>query len=83
MAEHADTVLRVLGALAGLALVGCTGGHTRPPTPTTASAATVLTAGPVASPFQIASLPCTAGHANPVTVRALFEVEGQATVGGL
>jgi len=73
-----------LGALAVLALVaGCNRGHTRPPTSTIASTATVVTAGPVPSPFQVASLSCTAGHANPVTVRALFEVEGRATVGSL
>ena len=70
--------------MAVVALVaGCTGGHTRPPASTTASSATDVTAGPVPSPFHVAALSCTAGHANPVTVRALFEIEGRATVGSL
>jgi hypothetical protein len=67
-------------AVAGAALVAaaCSGDRTRPTTSTTEAAATVITAGPVPSPFPVVSLACSAGHPDEVVAHGLIELKGDA-----
>jgi hypothetical protein len=62
-------------------LAACTRTHAAPQRSASAAAPsiTAITAGPVPSPFPVASIGCSAGHPNPVIVHGLFEVKGAAT----
>src|SRR5579864_6930502 len=69
-----------IGVVAGAALVAaaCSGDRARPTTSTTEAAATVITAGPVPSPFPVVSLACSAGHPDEVVAHGLIELKGDA-----